>query len=61
MFDHAFFESANRKAKDKSVLSLNRCEKMMWVKDTLNDSLAILIKVGIQKLKVMMTQEELHW
>lgn len=26
MFDHVFFESAHRKAKDKSILSLNRLE-----------------------------------
>ena len=32
MFDHCFFESKNRKAKDKSILSLNRLEKMIWIK-----------------------------
>ena len=44
MFDHAFFESADRKAKDKSILSLNRCEKMLWIKDALEDPDAILKK-----------------
>ncbi len=42
MFDHAFFESANRLQKDKSILSLNRCEKMLWIKATLQDPDAAL-------------------
>ncbi len=37
MFDHAFYESNNRKARDKSILSLNRLEKMLWIKATLMD------------------------
>lgn len=37
MFDHCFYESANRKQKDKSILSLNRLEKIYWIKDTLLD------------------------
>lgn len=44
MFDHCFFESDNRKKKDKSILSLNRLEKMLWIKDTLQDGTAILKK-----------------
>jgi len=44
MFDHCFFESSNRKEKDKSVLSLNRLEKMLWIKETLKDPDAILKK-----------------
>lgn len=44
MFDHAFFESANRIKKDKSILSFNRLEKMLWIKDTLKDPDAILKK-----------------
>lgn len=42
MFDHAFFESASRKEKDKSILSLNRLEKMLWIKATLQDPEAVL-------------------
>ncbi|MFM8739943.1 MAG: hypothetical protein ACKOC0_07025 [Cytophagales bacterium] len=42
MFDHAFYESDNRKERDKSILSLNRLEKMLWIKDTLTDPEAIL-------------------
>lgn len=42
MFDHAFFESADHKKKDKSILSLNRCQKMLWIKDTLEDPTAQL-------------------
>ena len=44
MFDHCFYESENRKEKDKSILSLNRLEKMLWIKDTLQDPSAILKK-----------------
>ena len=42
MFDHAFYESADRKRRDKSILSLNRLEKIYWIKETLQDSTAIL-------------------
>lgn len=48
MFDHAFFESANWKHKDKSILSLNRCSKMLWIKTTLEDPEANL-KQGYDK------------
>lgn len=41
MFDHCFYESANRKEKDKSILSLNRLEKIYWIKDTLADPTSI--------------------
>ena len=44
MFDHAFFESENRKRKDKSILSYNRLEKIFWIKATLQDGNAILKK-----------------
>lgn len=44
MFDHIFFESADRIKKDKSILSYNRLEKMLWIKDTLQDKDAILKK-----------------
>lgn len=42
MFNHAFYESADRKYKDKSILSLNRLEKIYWIKETLQDREAIL-------------------
>lgn len=42
MFKHAFYESADNKMRDKSILSLNRLEKIYWIKDTLMDSSAIL-------------------
>jgi len=48
MFDHAFFESEDRKKGDKSIFSLNRCEKMLWIKDALQDPDAI-IKQGWNK------------
>jgi hypothetical protein len=44
MFDHMFFEKADRTAKVKSILSLNRLEKIFWIKETLLDSTAILKK-----------------
>lgn len=37
MFNHCFFESDNRKKKDKSILSYNRLEKIYWIKDALED------------------------
>jgi len=61
MFDHAFYESVNRKAKDKSELSLNRCEKMFWIKDALNDPDAILKKGWDAKIKAMTVAGELPW
>ena len=51
MFDHCFYESANRQAGDKSILSLNRLEKMLWIKDTLQDPEAILKKGWDRKKK----------
>jgi hypothetical protein len=42
MFEHAFFESSNWKKKDKSELSYPRCERMLWIKDVLQDDTAIL-------------------
>ena len=45
MFDHCFYESANRHTKDKSLLSLNRLEKIYWIKDALQDPDAVL-KIG---------------
>jgi len=44
MFDHIFYESYSRIEKDKSILSLNRLEKMLWIKDVLRDGSAILKK-----------------
>ncbi|WP_133228568.1 hypothetical protein [Sphingobacterium corticibacter] len=45
MFDHCFYESANRFKKDKSILSYNRLEKIYWIKEALRDPDAVL-KVG---------------
>lgn len=44
MFDHIFYESANNQQKDKSILSLNRLQKIYWIKETLQDATAILKK-----------------
>jgi hypothetical protein len=52
MFDHAFYESHNRMRRDKSVLSLNRLEKMLWVKATLQDPEAILKQGWDRDLKI---------
>ncbi|MHA7130925.1 hypothetical protein [Algoriphagus namhaensis] len=48
MFNHVFFESADRKPGDKSILSLNRLEKILWIKAALQDPEAIL-KTGWDK------------
>lgn len=52
MFDHCFYESASRQAKDKSILSLNRLEKIYWIKDTLQDAESILKQGWDNKNKV---------
>lgn len=44
MFDHCFYESSDFKKKDKSILSLNRLEKMLWIKDCLQDPDAVMRK-----------------
>ena len=49
-FNHIFYESSDWKKKDKSILSLNRCEKMFWIRDTLQDKTAIL-KIGYDNVK----------
>jgi len=51
MFDHAFYESVNRKQKDKSALSYARLEKMLWIKDTLQDPDAELVQGYDNKTK----------
>ena len=51
MFDHVFYESVDRRRGDKSVLSLNRLEKIYWIKDTLQDPEAILKKGWDSKRK----------
>lgn len=48
MFEHVFFESADRIQGDKSILSLNRLEKILWIKAALQDPEAIL-KTGWDK------------
>ena len=41
-FDDAFFESANRKARDKSVFSLKRAERIDWIRAAVEDPTAEL-------------------
>jgi hypothetical protein len=53
MLNHCFFESAAWKEKDKSILSLNRFEKRLWIKATLGDASA-LMKQGWDKKKKSM-------
>lgn len=50
-FNHCFFESSGRKMRDKSILSLNRLEKMLWIKDALQSPDAILKKGWDKKKK----------
>lgn len=51
MFDHAFYESDNWKKKDKSILSLNRCQKMLWIKEALSDTDSVLKQGWDKKTK----------
>lgn len=39
-FEHAFFASANRKERDKSIFSIERAERMDWIEDVLSDKQA---------------------
>jgi hypothetical protein len=55
MFNHVFYESANRITKDKSILSLNRLQKIYWIKDVLQDPDAILKKGWNKKNKKYFT------
>lgn len=41
-FDHAFFESVNRQARDKSQFSWSRAERIDWIKAALFDPSAEL-------------------
>jgi len=36
-FEHAFFASANRKKRDKSIFSTERAERMDWIENVLLD------------------------
>lgn len=42
-FDHAFFESKDWEKADKSIFSRERAERILWIKDTLEDPSARLI------------------
>lgn len=53
-FEHAFFESAGRRARDKSVFSRKRAERIDWITAALQDSAADLF-VGWDRNK---TQED---
>jgi hypothetical protein len=44
-FDHAFFESTDRKNPSKNLFSKDRSERITWIKETLEDSTAD-IRVG---------------
>jgi len=39
-FDDAFYESANRRARDKSMFSLQRAERIDWIRAALQDRTA---------------------
>ncbi len=51
MFEHAFYESENNKKKDKSLFSYNRAEKILWIKEALQDDTALLKKGWVKKTK----------
>jgi hypothetical protein len=43
-FEHAFYESANRKAKDKTIFSYPRANRIYWIKWVLQNPNALLFK-----------------
>lgn len=49
-FEHAFYESMDWKKGDKSIFSFERAEKILWIKDTLEDPKADL-RMGWDKEK----------
>jgi hypothetical protein len=61
LFDHAFYESENRKRKNKINPFIQRLEKIYWIKAALKDENAILkIKDGIIRVKPILKTEELQ-
>jgi len=50
-FRHAFYESNNWKKKDKSVFSVERAKRIMWIKEALQDKSADLRKGWDKKLQ----------
>jgi len=50
-FDHAFYESSNRRVGNKDVFSDNRAQRMLWVKAALADSSAELYRGWDNKRK----------
>lgn len=63
-FDHAFFESSNRRTANKDVLSLKRLSRILWIKDALTDPDAELhvgyiskSKTSEQKRRVALVKE----
>jgi hypothetical protein len=52
-FDDAFFESANRKARDKSVFSLERAERIDWIRAAIEDPTAELYRGWDRDKKVI--------
>ncbi len=50
-FEHAFFESLNRRAKDKSRFSYKRANRIYWIKWVLENSNAKLYKGYNHKIK----------
>ena len=52
-FDDAFFESANRKARDKSVFALERAERIDWIRAAVEDPTAELYQGWDRDRKVI--------
>lgn len=50
MFEHAFYESVNRAKGDKSQFSYTRAQRILWIKETLEDPTSDL-RVGWEKSK----------
>jgi len=50
-FDHAFFESKNRREKDKSIFSQKRAKRIYWIKWVLENPNAQLFKGYNHKTK----------
>ena len=55
-FDHAFFESSNRRYGSKDVLSFRRLSRILWIKDALEDPDAELYVGYISKARIQSTK-----
>lgn len=46
-FEHSFYESADRKKRDKSIFSFERARRMDWIEEVLlNENVELYVRMG---------------